>query len=282
MLNVYEFDVAGSLLRRRRYPVRYQHSIHDFGFTPRHVVFFLSPMLMKFERFWNEGASVMESLSWEPELGSRILIAARMGCEGEAFTVESGSGYCLHVINCFESDGRLTMDVLLLDSPVYPEYQPIPDMFTSAPRCRPTRYIIDLESRSLVETFAMDYGQCPDFPSIDVARAGREYNDFWMLGMSQRGKMGRKFFDQLAHGSWDSGGVTDIYRTPPGEYLCTEPTLICNPGNREEAVVITQLLKPRESATAIVIFDAFRVRSGPIASIPLRHPVHPGFHSSFI
>ena len=110
MLNVYEFDVAGSLLRRRRYPVRYQHSIHDFGFTPRHVVFFLSPMLMKFERFWNEGASVMESLSWEPELGSRILLAARMGCEGEAFTVESGSGYCLHVINCFESDGRLTMD----------------------------------------------------------------------------------------------------------------------------------------------------------------------------
>jgi all-trans-8'-apo-beta-carotenal 15,15'-oxygenase len=282
MLNVYEFDRAGSLLRRRRYPVRYQHSIHDFGFTPRHVAFFLSPMLMKFERFWNDGASVMESLSWEPDLGSRLLIAPRVGCKDEPFTVESGSGYCLHVINCFESDTRLVMDVLLLDSPVYPEYQPIPELFTTAPRCRPARYIIDLEARTLVETFAMDYGQCPDFPSIHVGRAGREYNDFWMLGMSERGNMGRKFFDQLAHGSWHSGGVTDIYRTLPGEYLCTEPALICNPGHGEEAVVITQQLKPRDNATAIVLFDAFRVGDGPIATIPLRYPVHPGFHSSFV
>ncbi len=44
--------------------------------TPHYAVFFLSPLLMDFRKFWG-GVSVMESLSWLPELGSTILIGAR-------------------------------------------------------------------------------------------------------------------------------------------------------------------------------------------------------------
>jgi all-trans-8'-apo-beta-carotenal 15,15'-oxygenase len=67
ILNVYEFSGCGNRLRRRRYPIGLPHAIHDFGFTPHRAVCFLSPLLMNFQRFWDEGASVMESLSWEPE-----------------------------------------------------------------------------------------------------------------------------------------------------------------------------------------------------------------------
>jgi all-trans-8'-apo-beta-carotenal 15,15'-oxygenase len=282
MLNVYEFDAAGALLRRRRYPLRFQHSIHDFGFTPRHVAFFLSPLLMNFQRFWRDRVSVMESLTWEPELGSRILVAPRVGCDEEPFTVEAGGGYCLHVINCFESGPCLVMDILLLDSPIYSEYQLVPDLFTDVPRCRPVRYLIHLQSRTLVETYAMDYGQAPDFPAVDVTRGGRTYKDFWMLGMSARGNPGRKFFDQLAHGSWESGGVSDIYQAPHGEYLGGEPCFIANPADREEGIIICEHLKPAEKATAIALFDASNVCGGPTASIPLRYPIHPGFHATFV
>jgi len=279
MLNVYECDPGGRLVRRR-YPLRHQYSLHDFGFTPNHVQFFLSPLLMKFERFWQERISVMESLSWEPELGSRILVVPRTGNSDGAFTVEVGAGYCLHVINCFERGSSLTMDVLLLDAPVYPEYQPLPDLFATVPRARPFRYNIDLESRALAGATSMDYAQSPDFPTIDPARAGRAYSDFWMLGISRAGMRGRKFFDQLAHGSWEAGGVHDVYQTPPGEYLCSEPAFVSSPHNPDEAVVICQHCMPARRASAIVIFDAYAVRSGPLASLPLRHPVHPVFHSS--
>lgn len=281
MLHVYEFDGHGGVLRRRRYPLEYRHSVHDFGFTPRHAVFFLSPLLMDFARFWGDGVSVMESLSWEPELGSRILVSPRVGCADEAFTVAAGEGYCLHVINCFEEGDRLTVDVLLLDSPVYPEYQPIPDLFASVPRCRPARYLIDLATRQLLEASAMDYGQAPDFPSVNPARSGRSYSDFWMLGMSDQGKQGRKFLNQLAHGCWRTHGVSDIFQTPAGEYLCGEPAFVANPAAPDEALVITQHFKPAEQSTAILLFDAFHVRSGPVASIPLRHSIFPGFHSCF-
>jgi all-trans-8'-apo-beta-carotenal 15,15'-oxygenase len=120
MANVYEFDPQGHQIRRRRHRLRYPHSNHDFGVTPNHVVFFLSPLLMDFATFWG-GASVMESLSWQPELGSRILIAARES-KGGAVEIDAGHGYCLHLINCFEDGARLIVDILELESPVYPEY----------------------------------------------------------------------------------------------------------------------------------------------------------------
>ena len=281
MLNTYEFDGSGNLLKRRRYPLQYQHSNHDFGFTPHHMVFFLSPLIMNFARFWSEGVSVMESLSWEPEKGSRILVTPRAHRSDEAFSVDAGGGYCLHVINAFEQGDRLTLDLLLLDEPVYREYEPIPDLFPTVTPCRPVRYVVDLTTRQLVETIRMDYDLAPDFPNVGQTLNGHPYNDFWMLGLSGCGGAGRKFFDQLAHGSWSAGAVSDIYQVPRGEYLGGEPLFTANPDNPEEGVVIVEHLKPAEDTTEFLLFDAFNVRKGPIATLPTKYRIHPGFHTSF-
>jgi len=175
----------------------------------------------------------------------------------------------------------LTVDTLELEAPVYPEYQPIPDLFSTVSPGRPVRYRIDLDSRELVDRIPMDYDRTPDFPSIDPCRVARDYDDFWMLGISASGIPGRKFFDQLAHGSWREGGVRDIYQTPPGEYLAGEPVYAGNPTNPEEGVVIVEQLNAQSDQAAFAIFDALHVERGPIAWLPLRHRIHPGFHASF-
>jgi carotenoid cleavage dioxygenase-like enzyme len=280
-LNTYEFDESGAL-SRKRYKLAQPYSLHDFGFTPRRMIFFLSPLLMRFDRFRSDGVSIIDSLAWEPELGSRILVAPRKHCGQEHFIVEAGGGYCLHIINCFETDAHLVVDVLLLDAPIYAEYRPLPDLFATVPRCRPVRYIIDLLTRNLIATCPMEYSQSPDFPSVDPKAAGRSYSDFWMLGIADQGKPGRKFFTQLAHGSWERGGVFDVFETPRGEYLCGEPCFVANPADPAEAVVICQHFKPAENAAAIVLLDAYQAHRGPIASLPLRHMIHPGFHSTFV
>jgi all-trans-8'-apo-beta-carotenal 15,15'-oxygenase len=280
MLNVYEFDEKGSLNRRKRYPLAHPYSMHDFGFTPSRVVFFLSPLLMRFEKFWNEGASVMEALSWEPEIPSVIFIAPRIGAASEPLSVEVGEGYCLHFINCFESESHLTVDVLVLEAPVYSEYQPLPDLFQNVTRCQPVRYLIDLESRQLISATRLDYSLAPDFPSIDPPHAGSLYGDFWMLGISACGRPGRKFFDQFVRASWSTRSF-DIYQAAPGEYFSAEPCIICNPADRSEAVAVVERLKPASNLVEMLLFDAFAIGHGPIATMPLRHPIHPGFHTSF-
>jgi carotenoid cleavage dioxygenase-like enzyme len=189
--------------------------------------------------------------------------------------------YCLHLINCFETANTITVDVLEMDKPIYYEYQPIPDMFSTAPPCRPVRYVIDLESRSIRDRIEMAYDLCPDFPAIDAHRSGGGYDDFWMLGIGAYGQPGRKFFDQVMRGSWKSGGVCDGWVAPAGEYLGGEPVYVANPANTAEGAVIVQHLIPAEGRGEFLVFDAHSLKSGPMARLPLKFPIHPGFHTSF-
>ena len=279
-LNVYEFDAAGRLVRRQRHRLDMPHSNHDFALSQEHVVFFLSPLIMNFERFWEQDLSVMESLSWEPRKGSRILVIPRNSPSEESFQIAAGSGYCLHLINCFEQGRRLNVDVLELERPVYSEYQPIPALFSNVIQGGPVRYVIDLDSHELVSRESLPYDRSPDFPSIDGRLAGRPYDDFWMLGIAQAGQQGRKFFNQLAHASWSRRDV-DHYEVSAGEYLGGEPICISKPDDPSEAVVIVEHFDAGNDRAAFVLFDAMNVPNGPIARLPLRHKIHPGFHASF-
>ncbi len=281
MLNVYEFQASGELLRRRRHPLKHQHSVHVFGYTPNHVVFYLSPLLMDFRRFFAEDVSVMESLEWQPQKGSRILIAPRSSKTVTAFSVEVDPRYCLHLINCFEEGNTVTVDVLEMDTPIYYEYQPIPNMFSTAPPCHPVRYMIDLETRTIRDRIVMAYDLCPDFPAIDAHRSGSGYEDFWMLGIGAYGQPGRKFFDQVVRGSWKSGAVCDGWVAPPGHYLGGEPVYVANPKNPKEGAVIVQHLIPAEHRGEFLVFDGYSLKQGPVATLPLKYPIHPGFHTSF-
>ena len=127
----------------------------------------------------------------EPERGSRLLILDRKTGE-QVMSLPVGHRHCLHLINCFEDGSNLILDILELESPVYPEYQPIPDLFGTVSPCRPVRYIVDLKSRSIRERRAMRYDRTPDFPSIDIGLSGEHYDNFWMLGISSAGQPGRE------------------------------------------------------------------------------------------
>jgi carotenoid cleavage dioxygenase-like enzyme len=280
MLNVYEFDAGGHLLQRLRWELDLPYSLHDFAISPRAAVFFLGPLLMDVDHF-RQGASVMESLQWSPERGSRILVAPRQN-GGDPFLVEAGSGYCLHLINCYEEGDRLTVDLLELDGPVYPDYQPLPELFTGTTGCRPVRYLIDCRARKLADRIAMPYDRIADFPSIDPSQTGTRHNDFWMLGISRTVQPGCKFFDELVRGSWQDGGIAEFYRVPAGEFLSGEPVYVANPREPGEALVMVQQLEPARQRTSFLLFDAHGINRGPVARLPLKHPLPPGFHATFM
>ena len=214
MLNVYEFDAGGGLVRRRRHKLKYQHSVHDFGFTPNYVAFYLSPLLMDFRRFWSEEISVMESLSWEPDKGSRILIAPRSSKTVEAFSVEVEPRYCLHLINCHEEgthrhrrcarNGPAHLRRVSADSGSVHYGAAVP---AGALRDRHTN-----RGRSSKRSRCRMIARLISRPSMRIAAAS-SYNDFWMLGIGASGQhAGRKFFDQLVRGSWKTGDVCDQLR----------------------------------------------------------------------
>jgi all-trans-8'-apo-beta-carotenal 15,15'-oxygenase len=282
-LNLYRFSAGGDLIYRRRLPLPEPRSLHDFCLAGRHVVFYLGPYSLDIESL-REGNTLLDSLRWEPEKGSHLLIARREDGEAVA-SVPVGERYVLHGINAFEDPSdpnRLIVDVLELDRPVYDQYN-VPDLFPDVAPGRPVRLTIDLAAGALVDRIEIAYDRAPDFPAIDPDRAGRPYQDFWMLGISRTGRPGRKTFDQLVHASWSHPDRVEIWTAPPGHYLGGEPAFApdpTDPANR--GAVICQRFDAATGESAFLVFDAFDVARGPVAVLPLEQPLHLGFHAMFV
>ena len=279
-LNLYRFTAGGELVYRRRVPLPYPCSLHDFGLSPRYAVFHLSPYLLNLDRLRHEGHTTMDSLLWEPERGSRLLVVARETGEPQA-VVSVGRSYCLHQINAFEEQERLTVDLIEYERPIYDQYQVVPDLFTDVPAGGPIRLVVDPVGGALLERRELDYRKAPDFPAVAPNDAGRPYRDFWALGISATGRPGRKFFDQLAHARWPDGGARDVYQAPTQHYLAGAPVFVGKPDDPAGGVVLCPMFDAGRPGSYFAVFDAFAVARGPVAILRLKAPIHLGFHAAF-
>lgn len=285
--SLYRFLPDGQLAYRTRIPMPYPASVHDFMLAPRHVLFYVSPHILDVDVLMKKGGSVMDGLAWRPEQGSRLIVATRESGEKLA-EIELGpehlggadARYCLHLVNAFEDEGQLVLDVVELDRPVYEQYQPLPDLFVDDPQGRAKRYILDLGSWRVVDTEEHPFEASMDFPSIDPRRGQTHDDALWVLSMSQSGRPGRKFFDQLTKIRWDTSS-DETWRAPEGTYLGGEPVYLGHRSDPAIGCVLVQAFDAGEETGAFYLFDAHRVEKGPIARLHLDHPIPLCFHASF-
>jgi hypothetical protein len=135
----------------------------------------------------------------------------------------------IHGWEAKELAGRLVVDLVEYERPLYPEYQVVPDLFTDTFRGHPVRLVVDPAAGVIVDRRDLAYDCSPDFPAHALEVTGHPYRDFWMLGISAAGRPGRKFFDQLVRVDWDTECV-DVYQAPPRHYLGGEPPVMLEPG----------------------------------------------------
>ncbi|HWF83569.1 MAG TPA: carotenoid oxygenase family protein [Vicinamibacterales bacterium] len=278
-LNVFRFAADGTLAYRRRLRLPYASSIHDFAISERFIVFYVSPLILRMDALLQQGATVMEALSWQPELGSRLIVLSRE-TGAEVASIDAGHRYCLHLVNAFDRDGRLIVDVVEFDQPLYPEYQVLPDLFTDTFRGHPVRFILDPERGAIVERRDIAYACSPDFPAHDADVLGQPYDQFFMLGISKAGRPGRKFFDHLVRVSWPTERV-DVYEAPASCYYGGEPCLIPDPATPDGGAIVCQQFDAERVVSSFVVFDAGALSAGPIATLTLDSPIPLLFHSVF-
>lgn len=278
-LNVYRFDPEGELVYRKRVPLPFPCSLHDFGLSTRYAIFYAHPHLLDMAGLATGDATVMDCLSWEPERGSLLLVVDRESGE-EVCRVPVGRGYCLHQVNAYEEGGRLVVDVVELEEPAYPDYQVVPDLFVDVRPAHPVRFVVDPGRGELVERREVPHDLAADFPAVDPRRSLAPVDRFWMLAISATGRPGRKFFDQVESIDFGRGRSVDRWRAPSGCYLGGEPVLAPDPAG-EGGVVVCQELDAEARRSSFLLFDAFDLARGPIARLPLRSQIHLGFHAYF-
>jgi all-trans-8'-apo-beta-carotenal 15,15'-oxygenase len=277
MLNFYRFGSDGRLIYRKRFPLKSPCSIHDFALSKHYAIFYLSPYILDMDKFLSDGQPLMDALVWQPERGSRLLIiSCETGEEIASFSI--GQNYCLHLTHAFEEDDSLIIDMIELDQPVYDQYQIIPDLFSDVREARALRLKINLSQCEITEQHTLSYNNMCDFPTIDGRKTAQRCEDFWVLGIGNTAKPGRKFFDRLVHLNWN--GTQDMYQVLPNHYLGGEPVFVGNPKG-EEGAIICQMLDAEKIQSYFAIFDAFNVANGPVAMLELNSPIHLGFHACF-
>lgn len=279
LVNLYRFGPAGELVYRRQLALDGPRSMHDFGLSSNHVVFYLSPYFLAMEGLMEAGSTLLQNLDWQPERGSFLRIARRED-GAEIASLAIGQGYCLHLIDCWEDGGRLNVDVLELDQPVYDQYEIPHELFKDVRRAEPVRYVVDLETHQLLERRGLGFKHMADFATIDPRTMMRDYGDFWMLAISATEKPGRKFFDELVHLSWHQNGVRALWRAPEGSYLCGEPLFLPDPASTN-GTIVCQRFDAKTRQSSFLLFDAFNLEAGPSAELHLPHPVHLGFHTAW-
>ncbi len=276
-LSLYQFTPDGSLATRRRVPLEWPCSIHDFGLTRHFAVFYASPYLVDVTTL-ARGGTLLEALEWRPELRSRIVIVDRSS--GATGRIPLNSGYCLHIINALEAEGRLCLDVLELDRPVYDQYL-LDTLLDDAPRGHAVRYIIDPEAHRVIHRIDAAYERAPDFPVVPSECVGRPYEWFVALGLSRAGSRGRKLYDELVLTRWSEPQVPDIYRAPAGVFFTGEPVVVSR-GDDAPHTLLCPMLDAGCDESAVALFAADDIRSGPTATIPLGAALPPAFHGTWV
>ncbi|HEV8632420.1 MAG TPA: carotenoid oxygenase family protein [Thermoanaerobaculia bacterium] len=281
LLHLFRFAADGTLLQRTRQPLPYPASIHDFALAGRHAVFHVAPHLLDLAAL-RDGATVLEALSWHPELGSRLLVLDRAAGRLVA-DVPVGERYCLHLLNASdevdaaEPASRLTVDLLELDRPIYDDYR-LPDLFVDSPAGRAVRYEVDLAGGRLVARRATAELGTVDFPTFDRRRATRSNDEGWVLQLSRSGERGRKFFDRLLHLRWDEGRVAGAWTAPEGTYFAGEPAF-APAGDEVGGVLVVPLWETASGQSSLALFTAGDVGAGPRATLRLGGRMPLGFHS---
>jgi carotenoid cleavage dioxygenase-like enzyme len=280
-LHFFRFAADGELALRARTPLPWPASIHDFALAERHAVFHVAPHLLDLAAL-RAGATVREALSWQPRLGSRLLVLDRDSGTRVA-EVPVGERYCLHLLNAWEDGPRLVVDLLELDRPVYDDYDGLPDLFVRSPAGRAVRYEIDVAGGALAgRTSTQELGTV-DFPTFDRRHATRRADRGWALALAASGAPGRKFFDRLYEIRWGSGRVAATWEAPRGTYLAGEPAFAPladgTAGDNEAGVLLVPLWDAGANRSALALFDVEGLAAGPRATVWMGRRAPLGFHS---
>jgi all-trans-8'-apo-beta-carotenal 15,15'-oxygenase len=276
-LNLYRFGADGALRYRARHRLPWPCSVHDFGLSERFAVFHLSPYVLDMDSFREAGATPMDCLHWRPEAGSSLWVFDRK--DGRLlYRTPIGAGYCLHLVHCHEEGGRLHVDVIEMDQPVYDQYR-VPEVFPDVRPAMTTRYSLDPGDGRLLDRRSLGDDTLCDFPAVDPRVGLGPYDSFWTLGIRATHEPGRKFFDQLMRFDWSGGGCTDRYEAPDGCVLGGEPVFLPDPGRPGLGYTLCQELDVHRGKMRFLLFDAYDLAAGPVARLDLLEPIHLGFHA---
>lgn len=263
---------------------KYQHRVddmpmvyfHDFLVTENYFIYVLHPCEFSPWGFLLGTRSVIDSLDWRPEKGSRIVLLPRSG--GEPIHAEASGTFMWHGLNAYERGQEIIADLVTYDHPDHfigdhePRFRAMMDgrLGRGEEPGKVRRYVINTRTGHLREEVL--HAGNHEFPFVDPRVVGRKHRvGYYACSGPGVLQTGVKRMDMVS-------GAEQVFDFGEGTYV-GEPVFAARPGGDvDEGVLIAQCLDGASRRTFFALFNARSVGDGPLARVWLDHALPISFH----
>lgn len=269
LLTYHAVDASGALMRSIPIPTKAPTMMHDFAMTSGHVIFMDLPVVFDMQAA-QRGTM---PFAWSDSYGARLGILKRGAGIESLRWVEIDPCYVFHVANAFEeADGTIVIDVAW-----YNELWRGGPSATTFDKATLKRWRIPPGATKAQEQLLDD--KTIEFPRVNESLTGSRHNIVYSVDTGSDLASGR--YTSVRKYDLKSGNDTvhDFGTGVPSEFVHIAP----EGGTGEDDGWLMGFVYDRaRNASDLVILDAQKIESRPVARIGLPARVPQGFHGNWM
>ena len=280
-LNLYKSDRTGKIIQKAAFKLARYSLIHDFVLTQRYLVFFMPPMRLKMLSAMLGLTTFSESLLWEPQLGTQVLIFDRENLSLVSRN-ETDPWFNWHFGNGYEDeDGSVILDMVRYsDFPQTNEY--LTEIATgethTVQRGRLWQVRLNPQTAKVTAMQEVIKRTC-EFPVVQRSQVGQPWRYTYLSLMSQRTDTDKEYFGAIARFDHKTETLTEAdlgeNRYP------SEPIHAQDTQNSEQGWVLTVVYNGNSHSSEVWIFDSDRLDAEPVCKLGLPSVIPHSFHGTW-
>lgn len=271
-LTYHRISAQGKLLQSEVIEVPGPTMIHDFAITERHAIFLDLPVVFDLQ------AALKGTMpfKWDDDYGARIGVMPRNGKGAELRWFEVEPCYIFHTMNAHEENGAVVVDACRSSE----MWREAGDMQGGGGRQTLHRFTLDLASGAVREETLDERGM--EFPRIADARVGQKNRYGYTVQFAPAPDGSPSFAGHLKFDFQSGKAESHNYGA---QCVAGEPVFAAAPGadsDSDEGFVLSYLHDEKSGKSELVVLDASRFESAPVARVKLPQRVPYGFHGSWV
>lgn len=271
-LTYHRISAEGKLLQSEVIEVPGPTMIHDFAITEHHAIFLDLPVVFDLQ------AALKGTMpfKWDDDYGARIGVMPRNGKGAEVRWFEVEPCYIFHTMNAHEENGAVVVDACRSSE----MWREAGDMQGGGGQQTLHRFTLDLASGAVREETLDERGM--EFPRIADARVGRKNRYGYTVQFAPASDGSPSFAGHLKFDFQSGKAESHNYGA---QCVAGEPVFAAAPGadsDSDEGFVLSYLHDEKSGKSELVVLDASRFESAPVARVKLPQRVPYGFHGSWI
>jgi carotenoid cleavage dioxygenase-like enzyme len=261
---LYVIDADGKLSARRKIDLLSARSVHDFAFTPNHVVVWDLPLEV-------DATSTEKAFpfAWNRAGAARVGVLSRHDIHSTIRWHHLDPCWVFHPLNAYETQTGIVVDVCQFDRIIDTDRTGPGDPFPP----QLWRWTID-ESNSTVQRELIDQ-RIQEFPRID----GRRWGQFARYGYTIEVFSRTGAASVICH---DLGGGPSAQWSVERGHTLSEAIFVPETPSAGEGEGWLLTIDSTRSVSELIILDASNISDGPVARVTLPQRIPDGFHGDWV